>query len=274
MAIAMIKSPPGTILDRSIVVQLRRRLPGEGVEKLPLDFEDACLNLRRRCKRWADDHMEPLRTAAPTLPASANDRALDNWTPLLAIAETIGGDWPDQAHAAFGLLNVEDDDDSIGPMILEDIRRVFDARNQDRLHSADLLAALLDLDERPWSEWRHGKPLTTTGLSRLLKPFRIKSRQLRVGGTNRHGYSRDQFTDAFDRYLGPADCPEPPLRSATTLQPSNGAVSGRIANATAGDDVALRNRRKPSNDAACSSVALQNRVSGQSAIEPRCREVL
>jgi hypothetical protein len=32
MAIAMIKAPPGTILDRSIVVRLRRRLPGEWVD--------------------------------------------------------------------------------------------------------------------------------------------------------------------------------------------------------------------------------------------------
>lgn len=274
MAIAMIKSPPGTILDRSIVIQLRRRLPGEQAAKLPLGFEDTCLELRRRCKRWADDHLETLRTVAPALPASANDRALDNWTPLLAIAETIGGDWPNQARAAFASLTTEDDDDSIGPMILEDIRRVFTETRRERMHSTDLLAALLELEERPWVEWRHGKPLTTTGLARMLRPFKIKSKQLRIG-TNRHGYELEQFRDAFERYLRPeqggeddAHSADPPFQNATTLQASNGAGSGRFQNATAGADVAFQNPDEPSNDAGCSVVAFQNGVSGQSAREP------
>lgn len=275
MAIAMIKTPPGTILDRSIVIQLRRRLPGERAAKLPLRFEDTCLELRRRCKRWADDHLETLRTVAPALPASANDRALDNWTPLLAIAETIGGDWPELARAAFAVLTVDDDDDSIGPMILEDIRRVFTETRRVRMHSTELLAALLELEERPWAEWRHGKPLTTTGLARMLKPFKIKSKQLWIATTNRHGYELTQFRDAFERYLRPIDAAEdgahsadPLIQNARTLEPSNGAGSGRFQNASRSADLAFQNPDEPSNDAGSSVLALQNGVSGQSAREP------
>lgn len=275
MAIAMIKTPPGTILDRSIVIQLRRRLPGETAAKLPLGFEDTCLDLRRRCKRWAEDHTEELRTAAPALPRSANDRALDNWTPLLAIAETIGGDWPEQARAAFVHLTLEDDDDSIGPMILEDIRRVFTETRRQRMHSADLLSELLELEERPWSEWRHGKPLTSTGLARLLKPFKIKSKQLRIDATNRHGYELVQFMDTFRRYLTPAQggeddahSPDPPIQSATPLQASNDAGSRRFQNATPGADVAFQKPDEASNGAGCSVVAFQNGVSEQSAHQP------
>ncbi|MEA1048582.1 DUF3631 domain-containing protein [Lamprobacter modestohalophilus] len=275
MAIAMIKTPPGTILDRSVVIQLRRRLPGETAAKLPLGFEDTCLDLRRRCKRWAEDYSETLRTVAPALPRSANDRALDNWTPLLAIAETIGGDWPELARAAFVHLTLEDDDDSIGPMILEDIRRVFTETRRERLHSVELLNNLLELEERPWSEWRHGKPLTSTGLARLLKPFKIKSQQLRINSTNRHGYELAQFRDAFERYLRrdqpDDDCAhsaDPPIQNATTLQASNGAGSGRFQSATPGDDVAFQNPDEASNGAGCSVVAFQNGVSGHSAHQP------
>jgi hypothetical protein len=202
--------------------------------ELPLAFEDACLALRRRCKRWADDHLEVLRHSEPTLPASGNDPALDNWTPLLAIAETIGGDWPAAAVSSFHHITaVEDEDDAIRPMILEDIGRVFDERRVERLHSEDLVGHLVKLEERPWADWRHGKPITATGLSRLLKPFRIKSKQMKLSGTNRHGYELSDFRDAFDRYLPapPAD-PYPPIQNATTLPPSNGTASSQIANAT------------------------------------------
>ena len=72
-------------------------------------------------------------------------------------------------------------------MILEDIKRVFEEQRVDRLHSADLVSHLIDLEERPWAEWRHGKPLSTTSLARLLKPYRLKSKQLKLHGTNRHG---------------------------------------------------------------------------------------
>jgi hypothetical protein len=219
--------------------------------------------------RFSD--LKVLRTAAPALPASSNDRAIDNWTPLLAIAETAGADWSAHAMDAFRLLTADDDDDSIGPMILEDIRRVFDEAKVERIHSADLLSALLELEERPWSEWRHGKALTATGLSRLLKPFRIKSRQVRIGPTNRHGYERAQFADAFDRYLTPLCSAAPPFQSATTLHPSNGAGSGDFQNATPGDDVASPNSREPSNGAGCSVVAVQNEGIEQGQHQPSAK---
>lgn len=219
MAIAMIKRPPSTIVDRSVVIQLRRRLPGESVVKLSLAFEVGCLEIRQRCKRWAADHAETLRETHPTLPASGNDRALDNWTPLLAIAETVGDDWPKRTVDAFHALNVEEEEeDDIGPMILEDIRRIFADGNLIRLHSNALVMALIDLEERPWVEWRHGRPLTSTGLSKMLKPYGVKSKQLWIGGANRHGYELADFADAFRRYLKPLCASSPPIQNARTLE--------------------------------------------------------
>lgn len=217
MAIAMIGKPPGTIVDRSVTVQLRRRLPEEQVAKIPLDFEDDCGDLRRRAKRWAEDHMTTLRNASPALPPSPNDRALDNWTPLLGIAEVLGGTWPTETRAAFELLTVSDDDDDVGPMILADIRHVFTEANRLRLHSTELVNALAELDGRPWSEWRRGKPLSTASLSRLLKHYRIAAKQLKIGGVNKNGYELRDFEDAFNRYLVALDSPTPQDRSSTTL---------------------------------------------------------
>jgi len=270
MAIAMIKHPPGTILDRSIVIELRRRLPGEKVEKLPTDFSDQCRNLRRRCAKWAADHMAQMRLAKPQLPISANDRALDNWAPLIAIAETAGSDWPNVARTAFQhLRSSEEEDDAIGPLILADIKSTFEDLRVEKMHSTELVNALLDLEERPWSEWRHGKPLSTNSLARLLKPFKIKARQLRIGSTNRNGYEFSQFGDAFSRYLCAPEHPKSGIENSTPLQPSNGAGFKPIQSPTPQVDVEFQNSTptptvevaigpKPSNGAGCRGVEFQN----------------
>jgi len=256
MAIAMIRRPAGTIIDRSIVIELRRKLPGERVERLPLDLEAGSLPLRQRLARWAQDSMEALRRARPELPACNNDRALDNWTPLLAIADAIG--WRSEAIEAFGVLGAADDDESAGPLLLEDVRAYFDERpGVERVHSIDLVDWLTDLEERPWGEWKRGKPMTTNTLAKMLKPYGVKSRQIRIGMENRHGYRKRDFEDAWRRYTPLPPAP-PPEQNATTLQANDGAGFRPIQNATQEEDVAFRNRRKASAGAGCSVVAFQN----------------
>lgn len=204
MAIAMIKDPPDTIRDRSVNIRLRRRLPGETVAKLPVDVADTdeFKKLRSQCARWGADHLEALRDAKPQMPQHPNDRALDNWTPLFAVADALGGDWPQRALAAFNALTPrDDDDDSIGPMILADVNAIFSDRKTTQLHSCDLVKALAELEDRPWSTWKRGKPITGASLAKILKPFGIESQQLRINFENRNGYALNQFSDAFARYL-------------------------------------------------------------------------
>jgi putative DNA primase/helicase len=77
-----------TLEDRSISIELKRKLPTEKVKRIPKN-EDAFLDLLRQCARWANDQFEALMRATPTSPA-LNDRARDNWEPLLGIAEACG----------------------------------------------------------------------------------------------------------------------------------------------------------------------------------------
>ena len=58
--IAMIGNIKDTLHDRSVVVSLRRKAPGEIVSRIGVDFENECNELRRACSRWADDNMELL----------------------------------------------------------------------------------------------------------------------------------------------------------------------------------------------------------------------
>jgi hypothetical protein len=69
------------------------------------------------------------------------------------------------------------------------------------------------MEARPWPEWRGGKPITQTGLARQLGHFSISPGNIRKGDAVAKGYRKEQFTDAFARYV-----PGIALETATPLQ--------------------------------------------------------
>src|SRR3989441_2227992 len=90
--IALIGRLPATLEDRAIVLPMRRRAPGEPVERIRRDGLLRRLDpLRRRTARWVADHLEALRAADPAVPEALDDRQADNLRPLLAIADEAGG---------------------------------------------------------------------------------------------------------------------------------------------------------------------------------------
>lgn len=202
-AIAAIGRLPDTLEDRSVPIRLRRRRPDEPVEPLRIDRTPHLDRLARMAARWAADTFEQLRDADPVLPASITNRAADNWRPLIAIADAIGGDWPERARqVALALTAGQDGQSSMKAMLLEDIRVVLSRGKLDRISSAHLVSALVELDGRPWAEWRHGKPLTPNALARLLTPFGVTPMTIRLSASRTaKGYMRIAFGDAFARYL-------------------------------------------------------------------------
>jgi hypothetical protein len=215
--IAMIGRLPDTLEDRSIPVRLRRRRADETITPFRADRADDLAILARKAARWAADHVIDLAGVDPAIPPAINNRAADNWRPLLAVADAAGGEWPAHARriAETVVAGAGTDVQSAKVMLLEDIRAAFEDRGADRLPSADLVAALVDMEGRPWCEWRHGKPVTQNSLARLLAPFSISPGSIRIGTHTAKGYRLEQFTDAFARYI-----PIPPVQSATPSQPA------------------------------------------------------
>lgn len=260
MAIAMINKPASTIRDRSVIISLHRKLPNEKTSRMPTNLFSQCRSLRQKCQRWANDVAAMLGYCDPHVPSLGNDRAEDNWLPLLAIADALGGEWPTAARtAAISLEVATDDDDDSGAMVLRDIQQIFIESSVSRMHSGALVRRLVELEGRPWCEWCRGNPLTNNSLARMLKPYKVKSKQLKIESVNRHGYELPDFKDAFARYLPPTTTSDP-IPTATTLPPSNCAGYSDIQNATEGDSVAFQNRLQTSNDDGCSVVAFQNGV--------------
>jgi len=80
---------------------MRRKTRKDTVARLRQDRIVAELHpLARQVARWAKDHRVKLKAADPPLPEALSDRAQDNWRPLVAIADAVGGEWPRKARAA------------------------------------------------------------------------------------------------------------------------------------------------------------------------------
>jgi putative DNA primase/helicase len=205
-ALAHIGRVHPTILDRAIRIELRRKLKTEKVERIPKGAH-AFSDLERQCARWAADNLESLKTATPSLPP-VNDRAADNWEPLLAIAEACSPEWAAFAQeAAVRLSGVDDDDDEIdGIALLRDIetkigRELKKNPSSVSLPSVVFAEELAQMEDRKWPEFKNGRPITPMHIAALLKPFKIYPRAVTAGRKQVQGYRFEQFASVFQRYL-------------------------------------------------------------------------
>lgn len=259
MAIAAIGKLPATIEDRSISINLRRRRLEEKVERLHPERIVDLQRMARRAARWAADCMIQLTSADPQIPDELNDRAADNWRPLLAIADAAGGDWPARAgSAALELSSDNSDQDSVGTLLLHDIRAAFEAKSVDRISGDELTAYLINLDDRPWPEFTRGRPLTKATLARQLGRYKILSGTIRLpDGQTLRGYYLSSFTDAFARYLS--------VQTVTPPQLNNNGRCDALQSVMLKADVTVSKSQKPNNHGYCDDVAFQKGDAGPCA---------
>jgi Protein of unknown function (DUF3631)/Toprim-like len=202
-AFAGIAKLPDTVRARSFAIRLVK-LADEHVEEFTEeDAEPEAERLRDRLEAFALRGVDRLARSSPERLSGVDPRTKEISKPLLAVAELAGGEWPRRARRALGELAGADggDDPSIGVQLLRDIRTVFDGMDTDRISSVELREGLTKMDESPWGEWRKGLPITQRGITKLLKPYGISKRDVRFGDSHTKGYKREQFGDAWKRYL-------------------------------------------------------------------------
>lgn len=266
MAIASIGSQMDTLEDRSIRIGLRRRLPSESVARLPRDLFERMQPTRRKLARWAMDSARRIDAMTVEPPPCGNDRARDNWTPLWRIAAALGGPWPDRAAAAYALKEASPDDnedDSRAVMALRDVAQAFEDAGKDRMQSADIVCALVEMEDRPWAEWRHGKPITANALARLLKPLGVKPIKLRFGAHTLNGYPLSAVSEAFARY-----CAKPPSATGTPEQFNQANDLRTFQTGTSTGGVPVRAMHKPLISRDCSDVPVREAGSGGVGYDP------
>lgn len=253
--IALIGELSGTLSDRSVTVLLRRKRRGENVERLRDADPRVFSEIQSRCRRWADDNREHVRRARPAIPAELHDRAADNWDPLFAIADAASPEWGTRARAAAAAASSEEDDtESQGISLLTDLRDFFEQERRGRVPTRTIIDHLYSLGERPWLDYRRGKPINANQLGALLRQFGVKSVQFRDGGHVIRGYCATDFADAFERYLDPPT----PNSAATPLQTNSDAGCSDNAAATQSAVVAAENGLEPAPLSQCSGVAAES----------------
>lgn len=202
-AIAMIGEMPETLKDRSIHIRLERKSPDEKVEAVPEQGPDELSLLCSRLVRWVADNSNAVARVKPEALGLNNDRAEDNARPLLAIASIMGGNWLERAQTAFEAhADASNKSLSHGELLLTDTARAFALSGRTQLLTMELLGYLLNQEEAPWPTFSRGRAMTARDLASMFKQFGINSTQMRHGnGQVGRGYLREQFTQAFARYV-------------------------------------------------------------------------
>jgi Protein of unknown function (DUF3631) len=226
--LAGIGTLPPTVSSRALPITLGRKLTTEKVEYLDHDdpnIKSKAAELRRCLAEWVEKCAASFKQP-PDFPEILSDRQKDGARILLAIADAAGGDWPSQARAALCEIygTRPPDDTSIGIQLLADVRVIYDEDDQlEKMTTTDLLEKLSKVETSPWAEWSHGRPMTAVGLSRLLKPFEIFPKTIRIGTNTAKGYDRAQFEDAWGRYV-PKTPPIPPPPTIPVVTPSQTSI--------------------------------------------------
>ena len=286
VALAGIGKLPGTLEDRSLPIALQRKAPGDEAVKLRAPGARAVLaDIARKLARLAADRGEMLNLD-PDIPAAFGDREGDICVPLLAIADDAGGEWPGRARKAlldlFNKRAAEEGGAEAGVMLLADLRAMFFPKPdkpddpvpkpKKHLASAEVVIRLAVMEQRPWSEWKRGEPMTTPQLARLLRPFGIIPKTLRVDKGTFKGYERESFTDPWNRYLPPEDTISP---TGGDAEPSHRHIQddsrgyGGDRPVTATNHVTERDHDKSLKEATCDGVTAQDPpVEGERGIEP------
>ncbi len=222
---------PGTILDRSIVIELERRT--SGAKNMPFwgdRNKEETQAIRRKMARWTNDNgaslAKPRRDVV--FPPGLHDRARDAWAPLHSIAECAGGEWAETNgrawRACMAITAATIDETDIAEILLADMRQVFyEAADPPHLptgkpdaaydnFSPAILPALIAMEGHPWSEYSRNRPLSPRGLAKLLKRFKITPCTIRLeAGATPKGYKLESFVPVWKRYdIGkPEDPPDP-----------------------------------------------------------------
>jgi hypothetical protein len=204
---AGIGSLPDTLTDRSIVLHMKRRLRTQKVARFrQASAWDEAKPLRGAMERLARERRAEIGRAYQHVLTKdlefLNDRDADLWTPLFAMCTLVaperGVDLKQCAIVLSAAKSKDDVEESFALELLRDIKNVW-PDGEAKIHTETLIHRLKAIPESPWADEKH--PLTDRRLARMLRPFEVESRDVRISDTVRKGYHYEHLKAAFEPYL-------------------------------------------------------------------------
>ncbi|MDA7667606.1 DUF3631 domain-containing protein [bacterium] len=194
-----------TIEDRSVLVSLERKPSSVSLDRLRRD-EIRTSEIPMKLARWAADN-EGKFTTISNFEELPNDRANDNWEPLIAIAESAGPKWHSRSIQSAHALTKNYDNASMrdGERIVHDIKALFEEHKWLKVSSEELADKLGKIEGSPWAEFGASNyPITKHKLAALLRPYGVKTKALTFSDGKKKGYEREAFEEIFEKYA--PDC--------------------------------------------------------------------
>ena len=209
---------PETVLDRCIPVTLMRATPEEARDLTPSrhrNLDAAGAEVRPLLHAWtaaiAEDVGADVAAGVPAFdPGALTSRAADTWSPLIAIADLAGEDWPQRARAAAAYLSAPDYDPDEGTVERRLLMACHEAFGDDvRVASSDLVDRLRAMPDEPWGTMS-GTGLDQPALSRMLKRYGCRPHVAKCAAGHDPAkavrlYDRAEFVAPWVRYCGIAD---------------------------------------------------------------------
>lgn len=195
-----------TLQSRCITIRLKRKLNTDQVLRKNIFLKDNpefFLNLKRKIIRFYFDYKDEILNKRIEMPLELDDRCQNNWEGIYKIADVIGENCLARIMAASIFLSKNDlAEDSEGIQLLKDIKEICDADPEVlAFPSGSLTNRLNRMDDKQWINYNRYRGIDQSQLSKLLKPYEIHPKQQKIDGKNIRGYKRDDFEDAFKRYL-------------------------------------------------------------------------
>ena len=200
-AIAGIGEQEDTLISRSIVISLRRKLITEVVKPVRFNLTQQHEATRLQLASWAKE-FAPVseEEMVPYLQAST-DRGTDNWLALGIIARRVGSDWERRIQAGLTAIEhrTESDSHSIGIQLLNDVRSAVSADTKQEWTSTDLYNEVVYNDENDWTRFDHGREITKKKFTQMLAEFGVTPKKRQKANV----FYVSDLDDAFKRYLPP-----------------------------------------------------------------------
>jgi hypothetical protein len=216
VALAGIGDLPDTLMDRSVVIRMKRRSPGEKVARwrFATSYPQG-QQLQRALAAWAQSLDD---VPMPDDLEDVADRVADVWEPLFAVADLAGGAWPDLIRDACRVLTSDQPSEpSLRQRLLADLRDIWPA-GESFAATTVLLGNLANIEDAPWgTDGIYGdNGITSRKLAFHLRHYGIHP--IHDATKTIRGYQRGDLEDAWTRYLTPSKEPSNPSNPSGQLQ--------------------------------------------------------
>jgi hypothetical protein len=208
---------PESVMTRAVIIRLQRRMGNEYIEDFLTDlvaFEAE--ELSEELLNWSDYRAQDISTLNPELPVRDRDREV--WLPLFIMAHLAGEEWIKRAEIALANIQEAKSDNTLPREreLLSDLWKIFQRQDKDKIKSAAIILALIEMPDSEWDTYNFGKPINERALAKKLRTYGIKPAQIRFeNGQGAKGYYRSEVESAVKRYIEPSI----PVISETTETP-------------------------------------------------------